>query len=110
MGTWGRSRKLNEEGLFRPLNSTIGKAFHLRLDAPRRPARCARNRTVDDDLNSINAMTPDPNTLMAINANNCTSGAPLNIHTLIASLSLCKIPAPTHKRPLPEGMMCIRGD
>jgi hypothetical protein len=37
---------------------------------------------VDDDLNSINAMTPDPNTLMAIKASDCTSDAPLNNQAL----------------------------
>jgi hypothetical protein len=37
---------------------------------------------VDDDLNSINAMTPDPNTLMAVKASDCTSDAPLNNQAL----------------------------
>ena len=40
-------------------------------------SRRARHRTVADDLNSTNAMTADPNTLMAINANACTSDAPV---------------------------------
>jgi hypothetical protein len=37
---------------------------------------------VDGDLNSINAMTPDPNTLMAVKASGCTSDAPLNNQAL----------------------------
>ena len=37
-----------------------------------------RGIDVDGDLDSINAMTPDPNTLMAVNASDGTSDAPLN--------------------------------
>jgi hypothetical protein len=36
----------------------------------------------DDDLNSINAMTPDPHTLMAVNASDSMSDALLNNQTL----------------------------
>ena len=55
-----------------------------KLESDLRVFRCARQSTVDEDLNSISAMTPDPNTLMAINANACTSDAPL------ITISICK--------------------
>jgi hypothetical protein len=79
-------------------------------------------------------MTPDPNTLMAVNASDCTRDALLNnqaLHrkrardesatlaaqataippcfdTLITSFSIRENPALICKRHLPEGMIAIR--
>ena len=42
---------------------------------PLGPTSVDQRCTVDGDLNSTSAMTPDPNTLSAVNANDCTSEA-----------------------------------
>jgi hypothetical protein len=41
-----------------------------------------RRVVVDGDLHSINAMIPDPSTLMASNASDCTRDAVLKTHAL----------------------------
>jgi hypothetical protein len=48
-----------------------------RCSQPKRQSFAKRGIDVDGDLDSINAMTPDPSTLMAVNASDGTSDAPL---------------------------------
>jgi hypothetical protein len=47
------------------------------------PSPGGLTRTLDVGLNSINAISPDPNTLMAITVSDCTSDTPRNNQSLV---------------------------
>lgn len=92
----------------------------------------SRHRTLDDDWNSINAMSPDPNALMAVSASDAllnnqalqrksmrdeiatlaaqATATAARFNTLITGHLHTRKPGANRRRHLPDGMMCIGRD